>query len=140
MPTLAVGGTVVLTDRPKPADMLCQLRERKITTVFLPPTVIYMMLDQLGSSQAELPTLRRLIYGAGPMRPTEIERAQRTFGPVIASTYGQTEAPQIATYIGPEDLLHSSRRTSVGRSTLLTRVEVMNVDGEVLPPGQAGEL
>jgi len=140
MPTLGVGGTVVLTDRPKPAETLRLLREKAITTVFVPPTVIYMMLDELDGRPAELPALRNLVYGAGPMRPAEVGRALEAFGPVVHSTYGQTEAPQIATHVGPAALARPETQASVGRETLLTKVEVMDRDGRVLPPGEAGEV
>lgn len=140
LPTLAVGGTVVLTNRPKPAEMLSLLREKRITTVFVAPTMIVMLLDVLNGSAAHTDSLRNLVYGAAPMQPDMIEQAQRAFGSVLASTYGQTEAPQIATWIGPDDLARPELRASVGRSTLLTRVEVMQADGQLCPPGQEGEV
>jgi len=140
LPTLATGGTVVVTNRPRPAEMLSLLRNKRITTVFVAPTMIVMLLDELDGKPAETRSLRNLVYGAAPMQPELIEKAQRSFGPVLASTYGQTEAPQIATWIGPDDLAKPERRASVGRSTLLTRVEVMQPDGQLCPTGQEGEV
>ena len=140
LPTLYVGGTVILTDRPRPRQVLEFLETGGITTLFVPPTVIYMMLEELGDRPANTPALRNLVYGAAPMQPDAIERAQAAFGAVLASTYGQTEAPQIATYIGPEDLARPEKRASVGRATLLTSVEVMDERGGILPPGEEGEV
>ncbi|OAB54938.1 long-chain fatty acid--CoA ligase [Phormidium willei BDU 130791] len=140
LPTLAAGGTLVLTDRPKPPQLLRLLRAQQITSVFVPPTVIYMLLAELDGAPADLPDLRQLVYGAGPMRPAEIAGALDAFGPVLHSTYGQTEAPQIATHIGPVDLAAPGTRASVGRATLLTSVEVMDGQGRLLPPGEAGEV
>ncbi len=140
LPTLAVGGTVVLADRPKPVEVLQALAERDITTVFVPPTVIYMMMAEPGVEALNFPRLRHLIYGAGPMRPDEIGRAQAIFGPVVASTYGQTEAPQIATFISAYDLKRPEKRAAVGRATMLTQVETMDREGRLLPPGEEGEV
>ena len=140
MPTFAVGGTVVLTDRPKPEQTLDLMRRWEITTIFVPATVIYMMLANLGGAAPNTPALRNLIYGAGPVRPGEIARAQAAVGPVVASTYGQTEAPQIATHIKPDELMDPDRRASVGRPTLLTDVRTMDADGRICRAGEEGEV
>ncbi len=140
LPTLATGGTVVIMDRPRPADVVRALSEGGITTTFLPPTLIYMMMQETGVGDREYPALRSLIYGSAPMRVEEIARAQATFGPVIASTYGQTEAPQIATFISPDDMARDDLRGSVGRAIALARVEVLDDDGAVLPVGEMGEI
>jgi acyl-CoA synthetase (AMP-forming)/AMP-acid ligase II len=140
MPMLAAGGTLVLVDRPKPAEVLAALAERDVSLTFVPPTTIYMMMAEPGIEALRFPRLRHLIYGSAPMRPGEIERAQRLFGPVVAATFGQTEAPQIATCITARDLLRPEKRASVGRATPLTLVEVVDAEGRVLPPGEEGEV
>lgn len=140
LPTLATGGTLVLLDRPRPEQTLDYLQNAAITTTFVPPTVLYMLmeLEKVGSSNYG--HLKNLIYGAGPMRPEAIERAQSIFGPCLASTYGQTEAPQIATMISSSELAIPEKRASVGRETFLSRVEIMAPDGRILPPGETGEI
>lgn len=140
MPTLASGGTLVLRDQPRPEQVLEALVEERIATTFLPPTVIYMMMQLPQARGARFEHLRNLVYGAGPMRPEAIAEAQAVFGDVIASTYGQTEAPQIATMISPKDLARPEKRASVGRETFLTRVAVMDQEGNVLPQGELGEI
>lgn len=140
LPTLGTGGTIVLMDRPRPADVLDQLANNAITTTFVPPTLIYMMMQEKGVESLRFERLRNLVYGSAPMRSEEIERAQRIFGPVIASTYGQTEAPQIATMISATDLLRDDKRSSVGRETFLTRVAVLDGDGNEVPVGKVGEI
>jgi fatty-acyl-CoA synthase len=129
LPTLAVGGTLVVTDRPRPEAVLRQLAERRITTLFVPPSMIYSMLEQARGQPPACPSLRHLIYGAAPMRRDAIEEVLALFGPVLHSTYGQTEAPQIATHIGPEDFADPTLRDSVGRPTLLTSVVIRTDEG-----------
>jgi acyl-CoA synthetase (AMP-forming)/AMP-acid ligase II len=140
LPTFAAGGTVVLTDRPKPAETLRLLREAAITTTFVPPTVIYMLMAELDGAPAATPALRHLVYGAGPMRPAEIARALEIFGPVLHSSFGQTEAPQIVAHIGPDDLARPERQASVGQASPMTTVAVMDAAGRILPAGEAGEV
>ena len=140
MPTLAVGGTLVIADRQRPEQLIEILAAQNIATVFLPPTVIQLMADLPGAGDFSFPGLRNLIYGAGPMQPQAVEKAQGIFGGCIATTYGQTEAPQIATALSAEDLARPELRASVGRETLLTRVAVMDDEGALLPPGEIGEV
>lgn len=140
LPTLATGGTVVLADRPAPDVTLGLLKNNGITLTFLAPTVLYMMMELPQAQDGDCAALRNLIYGGGPMRPDAIARAQEIFGPKIASTYGQTEASQVATMISPAELSQPDLRASVGRDTVLTRVEIMAPDGTLLPAGQPGEI
>ena len=140
LPTLGAGGTLVLADRPRPQEILGLLAERAITTVFLAPTTIGQMTAAAQAQAPTFPALRNLIYGAAPMRPAAIAGAFDVFGPTVAATYGQTEAPQIATMIGPGDLARPEKQASVGRETLLTRVAAMEADGRLLPPGEVGEV
>lgn len=141
LPTLARGGTLVISDRAKPPEILRLLAERRITTVFLAPTTIYGLLEDGGAAPGACPALDRLVYGAGPMRPEAIARAIEAFGPVLGASYGQTEAPQIITFIGPEELAQPALQASVGRASLLTEVAVCDPESGVpLPPGEVGEV
>ncbi len=140
LPILAVSGRLVLLDQPRPEETLAMLGSGRVTLTFVPPTVIYMMMQQAAAEASDFAGLRHLIYGSGPMRPDAIAQAQAMFGPVVASTYGQTEAPQIAAAITGPEMMAPDRRRSVGRPTLLTQVEVLDSDGRVLPPGETGEI
>jgi acyl-CoA synthetase (AMP-forming)/AMP-acid ligase II len=140
MPTLATGGTLVLLDRPRPEETLDFLQNGKIATTFVPPTVLYMLMELETVRDTDYADLKNLIYGAGPMRPDAIGRAQDIFGRCLASTYGQTEAPQIATMISADELLDPAKRASVGRETFLTQVEIMDTEGRILPPSETGEI
>jgi acyl-CoA synthetase (AMP-forming)/AMP-acid ligase II len=140
LPTLATGGTIVLIDRPRPAEVLRQLATNAITTTFLPPTLIYMMLEDPGIEDMRFDALRNMVYGSAPMRSDAIARAQALFGPCIASTYGQTEAPQIATMISAQELLRADKRASVGRETVLARVGVLDQGGDEVATGDIGEI
>ncbi|MEM8743769.1 MAG: AMP-binding protein [Pseudomonadota bacterium] len=140
MPTFAVGGCQVFMGSPKPPAILDAFEREGVTTVFLPPTVIYMMLEDPKIEQRDFSSLRHLIVGGAAMRPDEIARAMGIFNNALETCYGQTEAPQIATCLRAEDWSKPENRASTGRATLLTRVEVMDGDGNVLPRGESGEI
>ena len=106
----------------------------------MPPTLIYMLMALPGTSRADYPAVRRLIYGGAPMPPEKIRQARAFFGPVVATTYGQTEAPQLLTVIAPEDFEDERNLASVGRTTWFSEVAIMAPDGRRLPAGEVGEV
>ena len=140
LPVLASGGAHLLLDSVTPATITAAFRERGGTLSFMPPTLIYMIMAQDGVSRADFPKLRNLIYGGAPMPPEKIDRAREFFGPVLGTTYGQTEAPQIATVLRPADLNDPRNRASVGRATWLSDVAIMAPGGTLLPRGEIGEV
>jgi acyl-CoA synthetase (AMP-forming)/AMP-acid ligase II len=141
LPMLMVGGALVFgAGQPKPAAIVEGFAAGRASLTFVPPTLLYALMEVPGVRDAPMPALRHLIYGGAPMPPERIAQAQEVFGPVVATSYGQTEAPQmIAIATGPETM-RPENRASVGRPTLLTRVAVVDKQGTVLPPGETGEI
>ncbi|AFK61056.1 long-chain-fatty-acid--CoA ligase [Advenella kashmirensis WT001] len=74
------------------------------------------------------------------MPAEKIARAQDFFGNVLATTYGQTEAPQIATLIGPETLALPQYRASVGQASWFTDIAIVDPQQNRLPPNETGEI
>lgn len=140
LPVLAQGGTHLLLETSTPASVTHAFKERGGTLCFMPPTLIYMLMAQPGVTKADFPNLRHLIYGGAPMPTDKVDQARAFFGPVVATTYGQTEAPQLVTVLRPEDLDTPANRGSVGRLTWLSDMAVMGADGEILPRGAVGEV
>jgi acyl-CoA synthetase (AMP-forming)/AMP-acid ligase II len=140
LPTLAVGGRLVLIDRPRPADILDAFETRGVSTVFLPPTMIYMLLAEPGAGERRYPALRHLIYAGAPMRAERIIEARAVFAGAIETSYGQAEAPQIMAYQRAEDFAEEANLGAVGFPTSLTRLAVMDAENRLLPQGEAGEI
>ena len=107
--------------------------------VFAPPTLILALAEEQRRAPRNLGALRHLVYGGSPMRPEQIRAAQDCFGPVLCTSYGQTEAPQIATFLPPAEM-SGSALASIGRPTIMTQVAILSVDGVFLPSGQEGEI
>lgn len=140
IPLLAQGGTLLLCASNSAQDIAQAFRQRGGTMTFMPPTLIYKLMASDGIDASSFPNLRLLIYGGAPMPMEKIVHAQTFFGPVVATTYGQTEAPQIATLLTPDDLANPLYRSSVGRATWLSELAIMSPDGTLLPPGDMGEV
>ena len=113
LPILAQGGChVVLAGAG--AEAVRRPSARAAAVCFMPPTLIYMLMALPGASRADFPALRHLIYGGAPMPPEKIRQARDFFGPVLGTTYGQTEAPQILTVMRPEDFEQEQNWAAVG--------------------------
>lgn len=140
LPVLAQGGTHLLLEATSPATVTQAFRERGGTLCFMPPTLVYMVMAQPGVTRADFPRLRNLIYGGAPMPAEKIDQVRAFFGPVLATSYGQTEAPQLVTIMRPEDFEDPANRGSVGCATWLSDLAIMGSDGSLLPRGQIGEI
>jgi len=140
MPTFAVGGMQVFMGPAKPASILDAFERDRITTVFVPPTVIYMMLAEPDLQARDFSALRHLIVGGAAIRSDEVPRAMKVFNNALETCFGQTEAPQIAICMRADDWQDPSLHASTGRATARTRVEVMDPDGRMLPRGESGEI
>ncbi|WP_137896399.1 AMP-binding protein [Ramlibacter sp. 2FC] len=147
MPTTARGGTVVVVTKPEPSLLLAAISRHRVTEMFLPPTVIYRLLDVPDLKQnVDSSSLRYFIYGAAPMSVEKLKQAIEVFGPCMMGGYGQTEAPASIAYLPPDEhfrngrLADDDRLSSVGRPNPLIRVEIMNDANEILAQGQTGEI
>jgi acyl-CoA synthetase (AMP-forming)/AMP-acid ligase II len=137
LPHLFRGARNVVMERFEPGVFLEELERTGATATFVVPTMMSMLLDDPGVEDAKV-KLRRLCYGAAPAAPSLLERAQDIFGPVLANTYGQAEAPMCITCLQPED--HTGRFGSAGRPYTLAQVRVVDDDDRELPPGEEGEV
>ncbi|MES2148404.1 MAG: AMP-binding protein [Pseudomonadota bacterium] len=146
LPTTARGGTVVVVTKPDPALMLCAIASHKVTEFFLPPTVIYRLLEVPGIGQLDFSSLKYFLYGAAPMSVDKLKKAVAVFGPCMTGGYGQTEAPASIAIMPPalhfdgDRMASDERLSSVGRPSPLIRVEIMDEQNCILPPGATGEI
>ena len=140
VPILAQGGCHVILDGAGAEVVRTAFKERAGTACFMPPTLLYMLMALPNASRKDYPKLRRLIYGGAPMPPEKVRAVREFFGPVLCTTYGQTEAPQILTAMQPEDFEDPNNWASVGRATWFSDVAIMSPDGKLLPNGEIGEV
>jgi fatty-acyl-CoA synthase len=140
LPILGAGGAFVFPEDNRPDALLRAIAEHDVTTLFSPPTMVSMLVEAARMGRVRTPSLRNVIYGGAPMRPARIREAQAAFGPVLAATYGQTEAPQIITHLPSADLMVEENLASVGKPSLFTDIGIMDGEGNLLSPGEQGEI
>lgn len=142
---MAVGATFVILPGFSAERVPAAIEAHRVTHLFLPPTAIYMLLAHAGIREHDYSSLDYLIYAAAPMSVDKLREAMDVFGPVMAQTFGQAEAPMLCTALSPQEhaqaLIEAPHRlASCGRSTLLADVAVMDDEGRLLPPGERGEI
>ncbi|WP_440533836.1 AMP-binding protein [Variovorax sp. YR566] len=146
LPVMALGGQVVIMPKPDLGEFLGLIEEHGVTHTFLPPTLIYMLLQHSQLTDAKLDSLQCFWYGAAPMSAARLEEALQKIGPVMAQLFGQTEAPMMISMMSPRDHFNNDgaiahqRLSSAGRPGPLVQVGVMNGDGALLPTGESGEI
>jgi fatty-acyl-CoA synthase len=145
-PVMTLGGQIVIMPRPDLAEFVALIAQHQVTHAFLPPTLIYMLLDHPALAGADLSSLQCLWYGAAPMSSARLAAAVQKIGPVMGQLFGQTEAPMMistlapAEHLRPDGSMALERFSSAGRPTPLTTVAIMDEHGALLPRGERGEI
>ncbi|MBF7731271.1 AMP-binding protein [Pseudomonas sp. N040] len=146
VPCTAQGGTVVVITRPDPVVLLQSIVRHRVTEFFLPPTVIYRLLDAPGIESVDFSSVQYLLYGAAPMSVEKLKRAIELWGPIMTGGYGQSEAMTGISNLRPDEhmkngrIADDNRLSSVGRPNPLVCVEIMDDSNQILPRGATGEI
>jgi acyl-CoA synthetase (AMP-forming)/AMP-acid ligase II len=142
----ARGGTNIIMPTVDPESILRTIQEERITHLFLPPTVLYMLLAHPNVRDYDYSSLLHFFIGAAPTSFEKLKQAVEVFGPVMTESFGQTEFPTIITAKAPWDYLDEngnvidSRLKSIGRPSLFTQVGIMDDDGNLLGSDERGEI
>lgn len=144
---LYAGATHVILSKPDPLAIMEAIERHRVTTLFLPPTLIYMILAHPDLRKFDYSSLQVLLYGAAPMSVQKLREAIVAFGPVLNQAYGQTEALMMCTVLSAAQHQEALSRPelehrlwSAGHEGPLVRVEIMDEQDRILPNGQRGEV
>jgi acyl-CoA synthetase (AMP-forming)/AMP-acid ligase II len=90
-------------------------------------------------------SLRRISYGSAPVPPGLAKEAMDRLGCDLQQRYGLTECGGQATILTPQDHRdivegRTSIATSCGQESPMCEIRVVDADGNVLPPGEIGEI
>ncbi|MDG1411764.1 MAG: AMP-binding protein [Acidimicrobiales bacterium] len=140
------GGTNVIMAQADPLSILQAIDRHEVTHLFLPPTVLYMMLALPELYDYDYSSLRHFIVGAAPTSIEKLKEAIGVFGPVMTEAYGQAECPAAITLKAPWDYLdeagniNEERLRGIGRPAIFNRVAMLDPDGVETPRGTPGEI
>ena len=144
----AHGRPVVLVDRFDPASFCTAVAAERVRSTSLAATMLASLLDHVEadpSALEQLATLRSVAYGAAPMAPSLLRRADRVLGVDLAQGYGMTELSGNAVFLdaaahrrglaGEEHLLRAAGRPAPG-----VEVRVADEDDHPVADGEVGEI
>ncbi|MEV5002346.1 fatty-acid--CoA ligase FadD8 [Nocardioides sp. LML1-1-1.1] len=146
VPVVLQGGTLFVSARFDPAEVLRTIEEQRINSLMLVPTMLYALMDHPDSRTRDLSSLETVYYGASAINPVRLKEAIERFGPIFAQYYGQSEAPMVISYFPKGDHVDSegrpveSRLTSCGRPSAYIRAALLGEDGNPVAPGEPGEI
>ncbi|HEX9833275.1 MAG TPA: fatty acid--CoA ligase family protein [Mycobacterium sp.] len=147
---LYAGRKMVYLPKFDAAEWISLVGGEGVTTATVVPTMLDRIVSALESAPVALPTLRNLAYGGSKVALPLVRKALGLLPDVgFVNAYGLTETSSTIAVLGPDDhraALASSddsvirRLGSVGQPVPGVEVQIRSDDGEVLGPGETGEL
>jgi fatty-acyl-CoA synthase len=145
---LPFGGTTVMMQTTDLDSILGAIAQHRVTTLFLPPTLIYMLLAHPKVRHYDYSSLRYFISAAAPMAPEKMAEAIDVFGPVMCQAFGQTEAGFPLTFMSPPEVAEAVTDESKRHRLLSCRrqlvivagMEIMDDGGRLLSAHEVGEI
>ncbi len=129
-----------------PPQIFEAIQRYRVTTMFLVPTMINLLMASPDKSKYDLSSLHTIWYGGSPMYLNQLLEAVRAFGVIFVQVYGQGEAPCTITslpkeeHLAGDDPVKLKRLASAGRETTAVRVRVVDDEDRKVPAGQMGEI
>lgn len=133
------------------AELFGLLNHYERASLFVAPTIVTRMVAYVGTlalphGADPCPGLRCLLTGGAPFYVEDIKAAVRVFGSRIAQVYGQGESPMTISAMRAERIGAAVAAgddialASVGFPQTTVRVDILDGAGQVLPPGELGEV
>lgn len=134
---LFAGGVVkLLPPLFTPSDMIEELLAFKATGTGQPPPIIARMVREVGArSEPLFPHLTSLDSIGGPARPEDKVAAWRYLSPNYRISYASSLTGAVSCLAGNDVPLHAE---TAGRLNGGVSVEILDDDGNALPPGEPG--
>ncbi|MFE1954487.1 AMP-binding protein [Streptomyces sp. NPDC059524] len=119
-------------------------RER-ITTTFLVPAMVNMVLAHPGADGRDLSSLTSVRVGGAPISPQRLKDAVALFGPVVAQGYGLGETTSAVAALSSQEIARGLAEDpellqSCGRAVYDTELRIVDDAGRALPAREVGEL
>lgn len=141
LPVLGSGGCLVVLSKPSAHELHAVLHTQRATATWVPPTLLYKLLEVQKAERLAFPALKNLLYGGAPCTPKVIQETLQHFGPVLGATYGLTEAPVIMAALTGEEGSRVENLGSAGRIGPLACVAIADKQGHISQEvGMLGEI
>jgi acyl-CoA synthetase (AMP-forming)/AMP-acid ligase II len=139
--TLFEGGTFFTNERWDIEEWLDTIEKETITSAFLTPQLLYMVVRHPALASHDTSSLRYLNVGGAAANPARLSDAIAALGPVVRIVYGSSELPLITDLpFLDHDPEHPERLKSCGQPFADSVVEVRDEEGHEVPVGESGEV
>ena len=140
-----VGATIVLHAAFDAQAILASIRDHRVNSAHLAPTMIQMMLDVQERTPYDIASLHTVCYASAPMSVALSRRASAVFGPIFTQVYGMTEQGPCTVLLKHQHLPDGSpkeagRLASAGQPFLGTEARIVRADGTDCDTGEIGEV
>jgi len=144
-PQVYVGGTLVIAGSTNPEAILELIQRERITTSFVPPSIITGILEHPQLDSFDVSSLSQMWIAGAPLPVEAFRRAKKVMGDVFYQSYGTTELGPLTTITNEEQItegpLEKVRRlASCGREAVNVEVRVVDDDGRDVARGEVGEV
>lgn len=141
LPVLGVGGCLIIANKATPTKLHQAMTTHKITSTWLPPTLLQRLVEVQSVLRSPFPALRNLLYGGAPCPDRVLDQAIDGFGPVVGVTYGLTEAPVIIAGMSGAIGSLPENRGSAGCVGPMARLAIADDTGRPIEkPNTTGEI
>jgi len=139
VPTFMTGGKLVMTKGFDARECARLIEEHQVYMFVFIPMMYQAILADPEARSRDFSSVRRAFYAMAPMAEQMLKKVHALLpnADVILGS-GQTEFTPMTCMIRPEH--QWSKAGSWGTAAPLTRVAIMDDEGNLLPPGQSGEI
>jgi long-chain acyl-CoA synthetase len=131
------GACLTLLPRFEPGKALEIIQRDRVTLFDGVPTMYHALLNYPGREQYDVSSLHTCVSGGSAM-PVEVMRGfEAAFGCIVLEGYGLSETSPVASFNHPE---RERKPGSIGTPIRGVEMQVVDEDGNELPPGQVGEI
>jgi acyl-CoA synthetase (AMP-forming)/AMP-acid ligase II len=137
----ALGGTHVVVSQFTAVGVAEAIERHQVTDVLLVPTMLQMLVDSPDTADADLSSVRHLLYGASPISEALLDRVIKRLPSVeLTQAYGMTELSPVATLLPAADHAVDRLRRSAGKAAPHAEVRIVDEQDQEVPTGTIGEI
>jgi acyl-CoA synthetase (AMP-forming)/AMP-acid ligase II len=145
LPHYMRGAANCLIETPSIEAFIETVERHGITRALLVPTLLARLVDSEQARNADLRSLRHVIYTASPMSEPLLRRCLDLLGPIFEQIYGFAEYGPItvlprADHPPSAEAPWGEAAGTVGRPIRGTEVSLRDAEGQPVPPGRSGEI